>query len=362
MPEMLDKKALFDMINDQKYLEVFAELQGHFKKENTAINLLEAEIITPSNNFNPAQFSMRLKMTINRDWPERPVQPSVHPFNDYDLLCELDFKLQTQHFTRIYQYKKIALFLLHGETDAEGHDARWFWNQLIHKVKTPEGGPLISDKPLIVDFTAHTGGAFERLMEDLYLKFEVDTAGQPGVNPKSLLRKKLEDRLQQSNILCVIMSPSAIFNDAGELKRLFEEFLLFMQDHIVTTMQHAFIMLFVDNKVNDYKAGNDQYFTWFTQNNSQGYAFSVVKENSMKIIDLAPIEGLKEKDIQEWISCAQEKRQDVFLKILQRCNAPECLLHDCYETYLLHGAVSPYAVIEKICHDLQIPFQSKWIS
>lgn len=359
---MLTKEELFAMIVKRNYDEVFEELQRHFKRNNTPINLLEDEYIQPSANFNEGRFITQLKMTINRDWPQVTAPQVTHQFDDYDLLCELDFKLQTQHFVRIFQYKKIALFLLHGETDTEGHDARWFWNQIIHKAKTPTGGPLISDKPLIVDFTAHTGGAFERLMEDLYLKFEVDTAAPGGVNPKNLLRRKLEDRLQQGNILCIIMSPSTIFNDAKELKRLFDEFLLFMQEHIVTTMKHAFIILFVDNKTGAYQAGNDQYFTWFTPANSQEYAISVVKENNLKIIDLAPIEHLKEKDIRDWISCVQEKRQDMFLKILQRYNAPECLLHDCYENYLLHGAVSPYAVIEKICHDLQIPFQSKWIS
>lgn len=62
----VEKDRVFSMINKGEFLEAFEELNRHFLHNNDVLNTLENELISPPFNFNPAMFSTRLKMFVNK--------------------------------------------------------------------------------------------------------------------------------------------------------------------------------------------------------------------------------------------------------------------------------------------------------
>jgi hypothetical protein len=344
---MLSKKDIFSLISTGDYVEAFAELNKYFLKRNDSLNALEKELINQPMYFNPALFNTRLKLFINSEYPEDLPEPNKekHHADDYELLCEIDFKIQTENFQSIYQHKKIAAFLLHGETDEQGNDSKWLYNQILHK----EG--LVRDKSVIIDFSSPLGGSFERLLEEFYLKFEIEAVDKQ-IDKIDLLRDEIEERLKADHLVCIIKSPGSILNEESELCKLFDNFLCFMNKHVVRRKhKHSFVILFVEDKLVDYKCKEDKYFFWFDAELQSEYSINAAECSDLKIIDLAPIERIKKEDIIKWIQLSLRLRPDVSEKIINS-----------KAKYILQAGNTPYKAIENICKDLDIIIQAKWIS
>lgn len=62
----IDKKKIVDFLNNNDHFNVFESLNDHLQHKNDQLNVLEDEFISPSNNFNMAQFNTRLRMFINK--------------------------------------------------------------------------------------------------------------------------------------------------------------------------------------------------------------------------------------------------------------------------------------------------------
>jgi hypothetical protein len=345
---MTSKEEIFDLINKFELDKAFEELNKFFLRQNDSLNTLINEFVSRPDNFNTAQFMTRLKIFINTNYHCQPSKNRPHPEIDfYDVLCELDFKIQTLNFQRIYKNKKIAAFLLHGESDEKGSDVNWLYHQLLYK----EG--LVNDKYITIDFGSKLGGSFERLLEEFFIRFEIDTNTGNRTRQIAQLRSKIESKLNIDHFVCIIKSPDNILNNEAELCKLFTDFLSFMDNQIVQeNHNNSFILLFLEGKLADYKLKDNKYFFWFSENQEDDYPLNVVKCPDVKIIDLAPIRKIKEMDITEWIKWS----------LLNPAIYNKVSGFDGKEKEILKEGANPFQVIKRICSDLNIKFEDRWIN
>jgi len=344
---MTTKEEIFDLINKGELAEAFEELNKYFLDQNDSLNALMNEYVNQPNNFSPAQFMSRLKTFINANYKCISHGNSFKPEIDfYDALCEIDFKLQTLNFQRIYKNKKIAAFLLHGECDEKGNDVNWLYNQLLYK----EG--LINDRFITIDLGSKLGGSFERLLEEFFIRFEIDPVAGNRTKQIAQLRNKIENKLKIDHFVCLIKGPDNILSNETELNALFSDFLSFMDNQIVQeNHNNSLILLFIEPKLADYKLKDDKYFFWFRDNLKDDYPLTVVNCQDVKIIDLAPIKKIQERDITDWIKWSLETPA-IYKKI------------SCFkgkEKDILQSGDNPFQVIKKICSDLNIKIEEKWI-
>jgi hypothetical protein len=344
---MMQKEEILDLLRKGDFAELFEELENFFKRKDDRLNALIDEYINRSGIFNMAEFMSRLRVFINRNYNLQLQSTQFNELDYYDALCELDFKLQTHYFQRIYKHKKIAAFLLHGETDELGSDIRWLYNQLLYK----EG--LSKERPIVIDFSSKLGGSFGRLLEEFFIAFQVDTETGNPTRHIARLRSQLENRLKVGHFVCIIKSPECLLGNKGELCKLFNDFLTFLDDHIVQEdPRYGLIFLFIEEKLVDYHCLEAQYFISFNEENKKNYSSYAVNCRDLKIIDLAPISKIKESDITDWIEWS----------LLNRELYEKTRLIAGREKEILQEGNNPYQVIQKICKELNIEIEKRWIA
>jgi hypothetical protein len=345
---MISKEQIFDLINRDNLFEAFEELNKFFDGNNDTLNALRNEFVDQPNNFSKAAYTSRLKMFISRNYLYQPPKNKAEPPRDfYDTLCDLNFKLQTLNFQSIYKNKQIAAFLLHGDHDDTGSDVTWLYNQLLHVEN------LENDRYITIDFRSKLGGSFERMLEEFFIRFEIDVTTGNRTKHIAQLRSKIENKLAIDHFVCVVKGPDNILGNEAELCKLVNDFLSFMDNNIVQEgNNNSLIFLFVENKPADYRYKDDKYFFWFKESEEDTYPLHVVSCTDVKIIDLAPIRKVKESDITKWIARSLVTPA-VYNKI--RC-------FNGREKDILREGDNPFQVIQKICSDLNIKIEDKWIN
>ncbi|MGB8193141.1 MAG: hypothetical protein WCF67_14530 [Chitinophagaceae bacterium] len=345
---MKSKEEIYGLISKNQLYEALEELKLFFGDGNDTLNNFINDFINPPDNHNHVRFIGRLKMFIGNFYKPAPVARIVPQaeLDFYDALCEFDFKLQTSNFHLIYRNRKIAAFLLHGDSDEHGNDVRWLYNQLLHV----EG--LLNDKHITIDCSSALGGSFERFIQELFIKFEIDTSVGNRQKQIAALRSELEDRLKEDHFVCIIKGPENILNNEQELHRLYTEFLSFMDVNIVRKQHsNSLIILFIENKLANYDLKEDKYFFWFNENEKDAHPINAVKCEDVRIIDLAPIQAIEEADIIKWIGWSLTS-PSVYKKV--------CCFNDDPKAVLKEGN-KPYQVIKNICAQLNIKMNDKWI-
>jgi hypothetical protein len=343
---LLSESKINELIAQDLLYDLFIELGKFFKQGNDELNGLMTEYINPPANYNPVVFIKRLRLFIMRNYHYPVVDKRQTEIDDYTMLCELDFKLQTKHFKSLYRHKKIAAFLAHGENDEHGNDVKWLYNQLLHQ----EG--LLRQKNIVIDFGTSSLGTFEEFLDELFLYFNIDTNSGSGVKHMIDLRSEWEELLKSENLVVIIKSPEYLLSDKNEVKKLFNEFFYFMDLHLRPRNEnHSLIFLFLESKKIDYHLENETCFISFDIENPRKHANKAKSCADFKIIDLAPITRLEEEDIEDWIDWSLTK-YEITSRIEQFRNQEKALLAD---------GEYPFQVITKICSKLNIQIEKEWI-
>jgi hypothetical protein len=339
------KKEIFDLLNQFHFPELFQELDSFFKKNNDSYNALISEYVHPPGTFVPSEFAKRLRVFINRNYEPGGTTKGTDKVDFYDALCNLDFKIQTEHFKRIYKYKKVAAFLLHSNIKDGGSDIRWLCNQLLYKES------LLDYDPLIIDLNSSAGCSLDRLFEEFFAAFEVTTSVGSPEDHLLDLRGSLENRLMGGPYVCIVQGPQQLLANEVELDNLFKKFFSFMNRVRQKDHKNPIIFLLAENRIIDYNLQRDKFFIWYDKSRRENYASNAVYCTDFKIIDLGPVEKLEVKDIKSWIDWSLTVT-GLFEKLSSIRGKEEAILQKGKE---------PYKVIESICSELQIPIESKWI-
>lgn len=340
---MQDKEEILNKIDQGDLYEVFAELNKCLGTQNEKLNALVDEFTNPPANFNIVQFNVRLKVFVNSQYKCSPRQRATE-IDYYDLLCELDFKVQTENFQRIYPNKSIAAFLLHGETDEQGNDLKWLCRQLMYKEA------LTCD--LVVDLSSVACGSYESLLREFYIRFGVIDKSGSKTKPMVQLRSRIEEKLQNEHLVCIVKGPAPLFNSETEIGAFFNEFLCYLDENIdKEKCENSLILIFIDDKDLDFPSKEPDYFLSFEQENESAYYKEAIETEVIKIIDLSPISKVQESDISSWIGAGMKRGKEVYSKIA------------CYqgqEKGMLSKGSNPYQVIEQICKDLNVTIKDTW--
>ena len=342
---MKSKEEIFDLLGKMQFEKLFEELDNFFSDENDSYNGLVKEYIDRPGNFNVADFAKRLRVLINRNYEIKTSVPANNELDYYGALCELDFKLQTLNFQRIYRNKKIAAFLLHGDSDEQANDINWLCNQLLYKEK------LVNTKPIIIDFDSKLGGSFERLLEEFYDFFNLREKILKEKKPIASIRNSIQKQLVAGNFICIIKSPECLLNNTDELLKLFNDFLIYLDEEIVHETNNSLIFLFVESKLVAYHEDLQEYFFCYNDQNAKSYLADIVDSEEIKIIDIAPFGKIIEDDINKWVDWSLEY-PELYANIKNlRPQINEILQKGNY----------PFQVIKQICKKLNIEINHTWI-
>lgn len=340
---MVSKEQILNLLDKGDFFEVFEELNKFFLNKDPKLNALIDELINPPGNFSLPQFVIRMKVFVNTNYKPSKTKWNVE-IDYYDLLCEFDFKLQTENFQRIYPNKNIAAFLLHSEMSDQENDLKWLCKQLLYKES------LNSD--LIIDLSSIAGGSYESLLREFYIKFGIAENAQTKTKPMVQLRSRIEDKLQNDHLVCVVKGPENILDSETELGIFFSEFLYYLDENMdKEKCAYTLIFIFVDDKQGGFPFKHTDYFLPFNEDDEGIYLKKAIESDEYRIIDLAPIRKVMESDITNWISCSLKKGKDVFNKI------------SCYrgmEKDIIEKGDNPYQVIERICKDLKVTIKDTW--
>ena len=315
---------------------------------------LRNEFLNPPDNFNLVMFQQRLIVFVSTTIKvERKVSNPDLSF--YDELCRLDFKMQTEHYMSIIPHKEIAAFLLHGDSDTDGNDIKWLSNQLIYRERKDTNNLDRDDDVITIDCSRLT--SVEDVVEQLFNKYEVRDGDY--LHLRNELGRKLSERVSQGNIVCILKNADIILHDERKLSAFFNDLLVFMGGHVRRkNHRNSLIFLLTNNGEAKVHPGNRTYFFWFgdapPNRHAQSAVASTVARENQRIIDLAPINRLQCSDLTEWID-ASFARPDAYQKART--------LTDKVTTMIGAGSTArPYEVIQKICTDLKIDIEDKWIN
>lgn len=279
-----------------------------------------------------------LKVVVDRNESGKRTESSVDP---YEMLCELDFKLQSEHF-KLHKYKKIAAFLLHGKQE---EDVRWLCNQLLYKQD------LLNEKYILIDLGPLPGGAFDRILNEFYSRYEIAPAPDPEERMVEL-RAELEKRLKLGPIVCIIKRPEKLFNHKTELDGFFDGFLHFLKKNVAwKKFNNPIIFLFVEQHSSNYACRDEDYFLWYKDADKHQHFSKGEACHEPRIIDLAPIQKIEKDDIGQWIKWSRDHRP-IYDRLKQYSGQEHSLLTD---------GDYPFQVIQKICQDLNIKIEEEWI-
>lgn len=340
---MLNREEILNLIDSGEYSDAFLALNKFFLNKDSKLNALIDEFVNPPGNFALATYLTRLKVFVNLNY--KPPKAKNNPNIDYyDLLCALDFKLQTDNFERIYPFKNIVSFLLHCDSPEQVNDIKWLCKQLLYSQS------LSSD--FTIDLGSTVGGSCESLLKEFYIKFNINDSPSFKTKPIVQLRSKIEEKLQNGHLVCIIKRPESLLGDDAELDNFLTEFLGYLDEHIdKEKCDYALIFIFIDDKQKNFPKRSSEYFLIFDEKDEAGYFTSAIDSGNFRIIDLAPIRQVVEMDISKWIGHGMKKGIDVYSKI------------SCYhgkEKHALGNGSNPYQVIEKICSDLNVPIKDTW--
>lgn len=345
----MTKEQIFELIRQDGALSALEALMDIFP-DNDQLNNLMDELIEKPNNFNKVEHLGRLRLFVSKNLKSTaPVNiPAQKQTADviYDILCEIDFKLQTKHF-KIYKHKTVSAFLLHGNSDENGNDMKWLYNQLLYKEK------LLQERCITIDFNSVLGGSFERILEELYKHFQIVTTGVAPENHRNKLRKAIEGRLESENIICIIKNPETILNNTMELGKLFDDLLLFMEKNIAREEQtKSLVFLFVESRLSDMQAKEAKYFLWYKQaEHNYNHTAAAMTSPELRIVDLGPVGRVTQQDIENWMSWALEDR-NIYQHVC---------MYQGKEAKLIENCLTPFSVITKISNDLKFKIEDKWI-
>jgi len=340
---MVSKENVLNLIDHGEFVDVFVELNKYFVNRDERLNELSNELINPPGNFSQANYTTRLKLFVSLHYKPSKVRSNTD-IDYYDLLCAIDFKLQTENFQRIYPNRNIVSFLLHSESTDQEEDVKWLCKQLLYKES------LNSD--LVIDLGSVAGGSYETLLREFYIKFDVNEAPAFKTKPLVQLRSRIEEKLQNDHLVCIVKGPEKILGIETELGSFFDELLSFLDDNIdKEKCNHSLIFIFIDDGQHRFPHKYSEYFLSFSEQDELNYFKRALDPDDLSIIDLAPIGKVVESDISTWIGHGMKKGIDVYHKI------------SCYhgrENDILKHGNSPYQVIRKICADLNVTIQDKW--
>src|ERR1700743_1871293 len=108
---MLSKEEIFVLINKRKFDDLFDALREYFGEENDILNKFIDDFTDPPQDFKHAAFATKLRVFVSAKYKPAGSTVSASPAPEaegpdfYAALCKLDFKLQTEHFTKIYKFK-----------------------------------------------------------------------------------------------------------------------------------------------------------------------------------------------------------------------------------------------------------------
>lgn len=327
------------------------EILDEIFKSNGTYNDLSRQYVDRPIGFSLSDFRSRLKRLVNTQLEEPAPAPAHSPVHEfYPILCKLDFKTQNDLFRAICKNKKIAPFFLYGQGAHEEMEMRWLRNQLLQLLSEEKKSV---DQLITIDLGSKIGGAFDRLLDELYTRFEIPEIISDDTDTIALLRENLERRLAAGHVVCFIRNATNILAHPGELKKLCEEFLSFLDKNIVRkNHNHTLIFLFIEDLLPKNFSKEDKYFLWFDKEQGNNKMLEYVAGKDLKIAELAPVENVTEEDIRNWLRWSAQENKDVFKKI-------KCFIGN--EKGILAKGDRPFQVITTICSDLKIPMEDKWI-
>lgn len=324
--------------------KAFDALNAIFLHKNSEYNKLYEEFTYRKDNFDERDYKLRLKCFVNLNNCHFDKQtPNKDTVDDdyYGLIMDLVFQKQTKHFSKIYKYKTVGTFLLHGETDEEENELRLACRHILYVNKL-----LLGNLPLKICFTTKTEATAQKIADELFAKFYIDKNEE---NSLQQLRSEIQDYIKTQSLIVLIHYPNSVLSNEKEMKELFENFLPYLNKEIVRKKGNYNSLIFIFNVNGIASCVQEQYFFWYNQN-LDNYVSKVKNSKEIKIVDLAPIEDISEKNISEWIENQMEYPQR-YTKINHYENG---------EDKLLCNGRKPFQVICKLCNDFQINIQTEW--
>jgi hypothetical protein len=298
--------------------------------------------------YSPAEMAGRMR-TYYYSTYKQLIGPGQEPEEEqpdhYEALCRLDFKLQTENFKQIYKQKKVAAFLLHGDCDQDGNDIHWLHNQLRYLEN------LSRVKDITIDYSIPIGKSYDRLLTEILTAFRVDQLNLTRPQQLKRLRIELDGNLKAGHYICVIKHPNCLLGNEEELDLLFSEFFAYMDEHLDDRSKYKLIFLFLEHGLAPYQTCKANYFTWFDKTLDKDYAWNIIKDNSIKIVDLAPVHPIRDSDIKDWVNWWSGEYPSLYTQL-------DIIMSEASE--IAREGPSPYKVITTICNRLKIPIQDAW--